>query len=452
MRNILDWAGRAAWVEALDDAIAEQFDPVCERLGIDLGDLAGLVGDDAFQMLLYWATEDFLTLRFEPDDRNVIDDYLKRRGFKESVPAKRYLQAMRDSVMSLYEIVEVEPAGQLVVHDLIRQGEPQRVHEPAGAKIAVKWDRLAVRVLEVNGKFYFSAGVLPFSFAAADAALKGFAATLEESRKKYDEAAKAEGSTDPFPQDQIAEVILAEGARMFLGLWIIDALKSSPAPSPTTTDLDDELFEFAEARFPIEGAMIEIEDRLDAAPGLVRDEESVRRWSWRDSGTTAAGRQLSFEGFVDAVPVLGFVEIVDQEVVFVANSEARAERGRAMLADVLGTLVGKPSKAAPPLEDWATDVESLVARYRDDQLALERDLVTIEQSMDRYYRTCLDKPTAVLDGLTPRQAVESEAGLAKTADWLKFLENDLGHLSEQNQSPYDFTWMWQELGVAHLRR
>ena len=46
---------------------------------------------------------------FEPDGQNVIDDYLKRRGWRESVPAKRYLQAHKKSVMSLYEVTETRP-------------------------------------------------------------------------------------------------------------------------------------------------------------------------------------------------------------------------------------------------------------------------------------------------------------------------------------------------------
>jgi hypothetical protein len=49
------------------------------------------------------AVEDFLTRSHDKDGRNVVDDYLKRRGWKESVTNKRYMQALRDSKMSLYE-------------------------------------------------------------------------------------------------------------------------------------------------------------------------------------------------------------------------------------------------------------------------------------------------------------------------------------------------------------
>ena len=48
--------------------------------------------DDAAGMLSVFILEDFFTARFgEHGERNVIDDYLKRRGWRESVPAGRRL-------------------------------------------------------------------------------------------------------------------------------------------------------------------------------------------------------------------------------------------------------------------------------------------------------------------------------------------------------------------------
>ena len=40
-------------------------------------------------------------------ERNVADEYLKRRGWKESAGARAYIRAQRTSVMSLYEVSDV---------------------------------------------------------------------------------------------------------------------------------------------------------------------------------------------------------------------------------------------------------------------------------------------------------------------------------------------------------
>jgi hypothetical protein len=62
-----------------------------------------ILGENWF-MTTVWgcAFEDFLT-RECADGRNIVDDYLKRRGWKEGASARAYMSALRTSVMSLYE-------------------------------------------------------------------------------------------------------------------------------------------------------------------------------------------------------------------------------------------------------------------------------------------------------------------------------------------------------------
>ena len=65
-----------------------------------------------------------MTCNFEPDGRNVVDDYLKRRAWKEPAAIKRYLEALRRSTMSVYEVIDTTPGSHFVVRDLVRGGEP----------------------------------------------------------------------------------------------------------------------------------------------------------------------------------------------------------------------------------------------------------------------------------------------------------------------------------------
>jgi hypothetical protein len=87
---------------------------------------------------------------------NVIDDYLDQRGWKESIQARDYLRALRGSVMSLYEVVEVKPGRGLVLRDLVRVGEPVEVDDQLGSQSAAIWDRIAARVLSIGGWHYLS--------------------------------------------------------------------------------------------------------------------------------------------------------------------------------------------------------------------------------------------------------------------------------------------------------
>jgi hypothetical protein len=77
----------------------------CEKADVSIDELSNVIGDHHTSVLWACVFEDLLT-RDLADSRNIVDDYLKRRGWKESVSNKVYMTALRSSVMSLYEISE----------------------------------------------------------------------------------------------------------------------------------------------------------------------------------------------------------------------------------------------------------------------------------------------------------------------------------------------------------
>lgn len=50
--------------------------------------------------------EDFLSRNVSPNNKNIIDDYLARRGRRENVVGRRYLQQLRNSVLSPYSYTD----------------------------------------------------------------------------------------------------------------------------------------------------------------------------------------------------------------------------------------------------------------------------------------------------------------------------------------------------------
>jgi len=107
--HIASWAARGRWKEQCQRVFDEHLEPVCAKAGIDEDELAELLGEQHYHMIQACAFEDFLCRRVGPKNRNVIDDYLDQRAWKESIPGRDYLRVLRDSVMSLYEVVEVKP-------------------------------------------------------------------------------------------------------------------------------------------------------------------------------------------------------------------------------------------------------------------------------------------------------------------------------------------------------
>ena len=77
----------------------------------------------------------------------------------------------------------------------------------------------------------------------------------------------------------------------------------------------------------------------------------------------------------------------------------------------------------------------------------------VHEVLDNNYRAALDKPMPILGDISPRAAARTARGRKDLVLWLKHLENRSRHAKDHNDpmATYDFTWMWRELNVEHLR-
>jgi hypothetical protein len=85
-------------------------------------------------------------------------------------------------------------------------------------------------------------------------------------------------------------------------------------------------------------------------------------------------------------------------------------------------------------------------------LSPDEERAVIQESLDRHYMNLLDEPVPMLGNISPRRAAKSAKGREKLVTWLKFLENGAAHGGGSPMADCDLTWMWEELGVANLRR
>jgi hypothetical protein len=154
----------------------------------------------------------------------------------------------------------------------------------------------------------------------------------------------------------------------------------------------------------------------------------------------------------DGALVLGNVELKDRALILSVNSQARADRGRALLSEALDGLVGQPLVEMQTLEQcMATRDFAPPARLN---LSTQDRRIIIHDGLERHYRGLLDEPIPVLGNKSPRDAVKTAKGRTKVIDWLKTLENHTAHMAGHNDemANYDFSWLWTELGVTELRR
>ena len=453
--NLAKWAAREEWEALQAEIYAAHIDPVADALDMSGDDIAELLGDSAF-MLHVFITEDFLTARFGEDDKqNIIDDYLKRRGWREAVSARRYLEALRDSVVSLYEIVDVDPGRSVTVRDLVLGGEAVTVNEKQGSQSLARWDRLAARVVTVNGKEHFTGGILRYRHEASQELLSVFDEMAERMKEELLKAAKETGDDSTVELEAVRRLIVLglPCAPVFSEHWTIDTIAQRQAPLPELRNSDNEAIVFSEVRFPVAGDEAEVAAVLDGIEAFEREEGDEARWAWLAPGSPFERSNRAREEPPAAetedttyMTSLGTARLESGALVLAVNSRERAERGRDLLASHLGDLVGSPLISH---QDPEQAMAEFAGQAEDEpEIPPEEAARIIHDHLDEHYRRTLDEPIPMLDGKTLRQAAATTEGRAQAIDWLKQLENAEQHrAAQQGEKPYDTAWIWRELGI-----
>jgi hypothetical protein len=463
IRNIMRWAERPEWAGEQAAVFEAHLKPLCERIGISQGQLGEELEQHGYNgMVLGIVFEDFLSRQLPPDGRNIIDDYLKRRGWRETVPGRRYLQQIRDSVLSLYEVVEVSPGQHCDLRDLVRdQGdETIRVFERMGTQNLVKWDRIAGRVLTLNGRRIFSGGILPFPRESAQSLLE----LLSDAQQKFagnplevaDEAIREAMSSALNPAE-----FLRQSCPAFTSIWLMHTLERLHQPLPEMSNRDGDALVFTETRFPFLAEQSElIIERLDATSEWGRDDPDDDCWIWLSEQETISDqpqRGLAIETFQEGEGQLnGVLELTPGVLTLSANSVQRAQSGQEMLETLLHGLVGPALSLYETAEQAMAENEIRPQGDDDQELAdgIDPELAAemIQRHMDQHYRRTLDEPIPALGNKTPRQCARSKKGREKVIEWLKHLENnELHRAADQGQVPYDCRWMWEELKLTRWR-
>jgi len=465
LEHLAAWARRERWREPCQRALAAHFETICRAAGMDEKELAEEIGEEHYEIAQACAFEDFLAGGVGWRGRNVIDDYIDQRGWKEAIGGRDYLRALRASLMSLYEVVEVRPGAGLVLRDLIRDGEPLEVDERLGSESLVRWDRIGARVLRIGSECCLSGAVLQFRPEAAEVVLRIFRRAPERAMAEL--VAQGPELTEEYRRmiDKLlgdTTITLEAGARVFTTIWLADALKRLKAPPPVLSNFDGERIVWSKVMFKIadQTRRAEISDRLDRAAALGREQGDS--WCWLKGEDEATGAR-SASGIViggwgeNGRHILGHVELGSGHLTLETNSVERAERGKEMLKTLLGDLVGEALTSTQSMER-ALEEHRQRRRGKPETegtsgVPPEEEKRILGQLFDRHYHWLLDQPVPALGNVAPRAAASGAEGRAKLVGWLKYLENgEARRARERSGECYDFTWMWRELGVLDARR
>jgi hypothetical protein len=317
------------------------------------------------------------------------------------------LDALAAAWCSLFEVRAVLPDRRLELLDLL-SGERLCVQEQAPVE-TVRHDLLIAWVLPAGGHLALAGGGLWVPRSHLRVLVPEFREALARAR------ARAPGEDVRVHQRRLAGPLCAREV----------ALDAEPRP---VVNMDDEPFRPCTSRFRVSD-VAEVAQALERHPRFERDD--AHTFSWLD----AAGRPELGEGLL----LLGLVRLRPGEVVLETNSLGRLERGRALLAQVLGPGLRHE-------EDSVGEQAVTHSELEDAPAALEGETrARLAETHRRYLAHFADLPLPLLGGASPREAVHTRRGRAQVLLLLADVEN---HLAWQaSGEAVDLGPVYTELGL-----
>jgi hypothetical protein len=380
--------------------------------------------DRAPEVLLELSTNESLKLNFRnfrmldfeiEDGRTILDLFLESQGPAISGPERRYLEGLRHTFVGLYEVQEVVRDKGLRLRDLW-DGQEFWVSERLGSCQLVAWDLLAARLMlhpgdryEIEGDHY----LLPAD--AKERVLGSLRREHRRLRRKHPDLDK--------------QKFCKRAGFLFNHAWMAEVL-FRPPPELVTPEGD---------RIVTARSVYDVLDRarlvrgLDAEQALSRQE--VGQWSWTEPAP-------------DFAHCLGWVSLKGHRLVLNAHTKPCLKRLRALVTSAApGAVRHRSTRYEEP--DWGPPEPEAPGLAAQPGLGPppEIKIPAEKRWLDDYYRRWLDEPVPALDGRTPRHAATLKTVRPRLIDLLKEFENGEARAALGGGHPYDFSWIWCELGL-----
>jgi hypothetical protein len=383
------------------------------------GDRLRAAAPDAVQRLL--ASDDtnvkynsWFLFDWEVNGTGTVAELFLEEAASGLLPAERqYLDTLSRVHLRLYEVERVDRGRSVGLVDLWT-GERRLVTDRSAPDPVVMWDVLGARVApDGAGGHRFEGGLYRYP-----------AEVKAQLLARFRQASRRHQRRDP--GSDAAAFFRRHGA-LFHQLWL--DLVAFPGPLELLTSDGDPMV-FCRVVFDTARAQ-DVRRAIGGHP---------------DVRPLAPHRFVLHAPAPDGSRELGRWEVDGTRVVFETTSQARATRGRAWLESLAGGLVQYRATAFETL-DQAMDG---LRRPADDGPGARppaRDARAVTALFDRHYRTWLDRPLSELGHRTPRAAARTRTWRPRLITLLKRLENGAAHAALAGRAPYDFRWIWSELGL-----
>jgi|GEM_PF-1559773 len=431
--HLTTWYFTPPWQARWEAHFRGTLEHLAESFNLDKASLMDKSEREGWHVLLaQMLVERFAEMEFDTLPFNATDDYLKRRGWKESREGREYLTTLKEEPFSIYAVLAVKPGEGMTVQDLIRPCPAFEIHEVSGSQGTRPREYIFGKVVPVSGQFHFTGCVFRMRLN-----------TALERVEEIQQAILDQGlALDVAYLPQINPVV-----RSFWAALLTDCVDYLLFPYPVFTNSEGHRMLMADIRFPIKdksGLVLGLNQAPDFHQTGTDDQP---QWNW----FIPPEAKKSLSSVTQDLPsIRANLTLTEQGLKGFADSRERAEMLVSRLQEILPSeTLGQPIMAYQSPESALSQPGRL--KSSEPVLAPEIEQELLHSHLDKHYRGLLDSPIPMLKHQSPRDASQSPEGQDRLRKWLLYLESQ-NERATGAMAGYDFGWLWEELGVPRPSR
>jgi hypothetical protein len=337
-----------------------------------------------------------------------------------TVDQRRWITQLAERPLRLYDVTDVVPGQQLTLCDSLDvEAPPIIVRERSGSQAALLGVQIGVRIMAVDGHYELSGAIYAFSHLTGPAVV----ARMREAMDHFD------GQASDLPH-LLSSILQRQWLTQFFAPLPMPAFRDAYSGEPMLLITDH----------------YRVKDwaALTQSLSAQSDVEGDRGSEWNRLIDCKDGQTRS-------VATIN-VEKSANEITVFYRTQRYADEGRVWFESVAGTAVRFLSRE---LSDPAVLLRNLPAGQRAKPANTGLDLSPealaelVEDTLRRMYAKWPDEPIPALAGKTPRQAINTPAGLERVKGLIRMYEaSERRQAAQQGRRTISFDFLWQALGIS----
>ena len=352
------------------------------------------------------------------EKRRVPEYLLGTNGPPMTAVQRKWLTQLENNPLRLYDITDVVPGEQMTLCDVLSpDAPPVVVRERSGTQSLIPGLRIGCRLMRVDTHFELSGAAYPFSLLASGSVGDRLMAIADEFPNQRDAA------------HELGIDIMAMWLQQFV----------APAPMPMMIDA----YSGEPLQLVTDHYLVNDWAALERALGKCADVHGRREDGWGRVLECADG-QLRPMVTVNIGGKANSVELFTKTLTY-------ATQGRAWFEDIAGDSVrylhrdwvdprGLAKGGVKPFASHGAGIDSEAL----DDLA--------GKAIRHLYANWADEPIPMLGNVTPRQAMQTPAGLERVKGLIRSYESsEKEQAALHHRAPVSYVFLWESIGLSALQ-